>query len=150
MPRQRRPASNNETASTGIKFGIVATFGARAAYQFNAGTRPGAATRGERHDVVQCKRQHASNGSPRNDLARLLGGFLSEQAIMVVAPFSTGETRREEALQQEPMHLFDRVRLFGSALLRRNVHVHGLATEGAMTLDRRRSYRAVGALAGWH
>jgi hypothetical protein len=83
-------------------------------------------------------------------LARLLGGVLSEQAIMVVAPFSTGETRREEALQQEPMHLLDRVRLFGSALLRRNVHVHGLATVGAMTLDRRRSYRAVGALAGWH
>jgi hypothetical protein len=32
-------------------------FGARAVYQFNAGTRPGAATRGERHDVVQCERQ---------------------------------------------------------------------------------------------
>jgi hypothetical protein len=48
------------------------------------------------------------------------------------------------------VHAFiGRVRLLRSALVRRNVHVHGLATAGAMTLDRRRSYCAIGALAGW-
>jgi hypothetical protein len=110
-----------------------------------------ATRRGDQRRASRCgpvRTPAASDGSLRKYLARLLDGFFSEQAIMVVAPCSS-ETRREEAPQQEPMHLLDGVRLLRSALVRRNVHVHGLATAGAMTLDRRRSYRTVGALAGW-
>jgi hypothetical protein len=67
-------------------------------------------------------------------LARLLEGLVCEQAIMVVAPVATGETRSEQAPRQKLVHLLDRVRLMGSALVRRNAHLHGLATAGAMLI----------------
>jgi hypothetical protein len=77
---------------------------------------------------------NAGDEGLRNYLARLLEGLVSEQAIMVVAPVATDETRSEEAPRQKLVHLLDRVRLMGSALVRRNAHLHGLATAGAMLI----------------
>jgi hypothetical protein len=77
---------------------------------------------------------NAGDEGLRNYLARLLEGLVCEQAIMVVAPVAPGETRSEEAPRQKLVHLLDRVRLMGSALVRRNAHLHGLATAGAMLI----------------
>jgi hypothetical protein len=77
---------------------------------------------------------NAGDEGLRNYLARLLEGLVCEQAIMVVAPVATDETRSEEAPRRKLVHLLDRVRLMGSALVRRNAHLHGLATAGAMLI----------------
>jgi hypothetical protein len=77
---------------------------------------------------------NAGDEGLRNYLARLLEGLVCEQAIMVVAPVATDETRSEEAPRQKVVHLLDRVRLMGSALVRRNAHLHGFATAGAMLI----------------
>lgn len=77
---------------------------------------------------------NAGDEGLRNYLARLLEGLVCEQAIMVVAPVATAETRSEEAPRQKLVHLLDRVRLMGSALVRRNAHLHGFATAAAMLI----------------
>jgi hypothetical protein len=77
---------------------------------------------------------NAGDEGLRNYLARLLEGLVCEQAIMVVAPVATGETRSEEMPRQKLVHLLDRVRLMGSALVCRKAHLHGLATAGAMLI----------------